>query len=46
MSSNPLKTDKIIIKAALPTKTPNTEIAEMMLMAFVDFLAKRYLRAI
>jgi hypothetical protein len=42
----PLNTDKIIISAALPTKTPSTEIIEMILMAFVDFFAKRYLRAI
>lgn len=34
-----------MIKAALPTKTPATEIVEMMLMALVDFFAKRYLRA-
>jgi hypothetical protein len=45
-SSNPLNTDKIIISAALPTNTPTTEIVEMMLMALVDFFAKRYLRAI
>jgi len=35
----------MIIKAALPTNTPNKEIAEMILMALVDFFAKRYLRA-
>lgn len=43
--SKPLKADKIIIKAALPTKTPNIEIPEMILMALVDFFEKRYLLA-
>ena len=44
-SSKPLNTERIIINAALPIKTPNTDIAEMILMALVDFFAKRYLRA-
>lgn len=34
-----------MMSAALPTITPSIEIAEMILMALVDFLAKRYLRA-
>jgi hypothetical protein len=36
----------MMISAALPTNTPTTDMVEMMLMALVDFLAKRYLRAI
>jgi hypothetical protein len=44
-SSKPLNTDRMMISAALPTKTPTIDIPEMMFMALVDFLAKRYLRA-
>lgn len=45
-TSKPLNTERIMIKEALPIKTPNTDIAEMIFMALVDFFAKRYLRAI
>jgi hypothetical protein len=45
MFSNPLKTERIIISAALPTNTPNIEIPEMKLIAFTDFFEKRYLLA-
>ena len=37
--SNPLKTDKINIIAAVPTAIPPTAIPEMILIAFVDFFA-------
>ena len=44
-SSNPLKTDKIKIIAAVPTAIPPTAMPEMILIAFVDFLANKYRRA-
>jgi hypothetical protein len=43
--SSPLKTDRIIISAIVPTVTPATDTAEIMFMAFRDFFAKRYLFA-
>jgi len=43
--SRPLKTDKITISAIVPTATPATDTAEMILMAFRDFFANRYLFA-
>jgi hypothetical protein len=43
---SPLKTDRIIIRAIVPTATPATETAEIMFMAFRDFFANRYLFAI
>ena len=44
--SKPLNTDNMIINAAVPTVIPNTEIAEMILIALVDFLPNRYRLAI
>jgi hypothetical protein len=35
----------MMIRAALPTKTPSMEIAEMKLIACTDFFEKRYLLA-
>jgi hypothetical protein len=46
ISSRPLKTDRMVINAMVPTITPETEMAEITLMAFRDFLANRYLLAI
>ncbi len=43
--SKPLNTDKTTINAIVPTATPTTEIAEITLIAFLDFLEKRYLFA-
>ena len=43
--SSPLKTDRIIIRAIVPTATPATETAEIMFIAFRDFFANRYLFA-
>jgi hypothetical protein len=40
--SNRLNTDKIITKAALPIKTPSMDTPEMILMACIFFLEKRY----
>ncbi len=40
-TSMPLKTDSTTINAAVPTVTPATLMAEMILMAFCFFLAKR-----
>ena len=45
ISSRPLKTDRIVISAMVPTVTPATEMAEMTLMALRDFFANRYLFA-
>src|SRR5665647_858679 len=45
ISSSPLNTDRMVISASVPTVTPATEIAEITLMAFRDFLANRYLLA-
>ena len=39
--SKPLNTDKIMIRAALPTNTPSIEMPEIKLMAFTDFLENR-----
>jgi hypothetical protein len=44
--SKPLNTDRIITKAAVPTKTPSIEIPEIRLIALSDFFEKRYRRAI
>ena len=46
ISSRPLNTESIIIRAIVPTITPATDIDEIILIAFLDFLAKRYLRDI
>ena len=46
MLSKPLYTDRTIISAAVPTAIPQALIAEMMLMTFCFFLAKRYRHAI
>lgn len=43
--SNPLYTDRIIIRAAVPIAMPMALIAEIMLITLCDFLAKRYLPA-
>ena len=43
--SSPLKTERIIIRAIVPTATPATETAEIIFIAFLDFLANRYLFA-
>ncbi len=43
--SSPLKTERIIISAIVPTATPATDTAEITLIAFRDFFAKRYLFA-
>lgn len=43
--SSPLKTESTIIRAIVPTVTPATETDEIILMAFRDFFAKRYLFA-
>src|SRR5690606_5513765 len=45
-SSNPLKTDKIIIKAALPTNTPSVLMPDIMFIALTDFFENKYLLAI
>jgi hypothetical protein len=42
VTSNPLNTDKMITRAALPIKTPAIEIPEMMLMACIFFRENRY----
>ena len=39
--SKPLNTDRMINSAPEPTKIPNTEISEMILIAFVDFFDSR-----
>ena len=39
--SKPLKTDKTTIKAKVPIATPNTEIAVMILTAFLRFLENK-----
>lgn len=44
--SNPLKTDKIRIKAAVPIAIPTIEIHVMIWMALVDFLPNKYRNAI
>jgi hypothetical protein len=41
-SSNPLKTDKTMIKAMVPTVMQATEIHDMIFIALCDFLANRY----
>jgi hypothetical protein len=46
MVSSPLKTERIIIRAIVPTATPATDTAEIIFIAFRDFLANRYLLAI
>ena len=46
ISSRPLKTERIVMSAIVPTVTPATEMAEMTLIAFRDFFANRYLLAI
>ena len=43
--SRPLKTERIMIRAIVPTATPETDTAEMIFIAFRDFFAKRYLFA-
>ena len=43
--SNPLYTERIIIRAAVPIAIPIALIAEMMFITLCDFLAKRYLPA-
>ena len=40
-SWNPLNTDMVHTKANVAMATPHTEIAEMMLMVWCDFLEKR-----
>ena len=40
-SWKPLKTDRTMTRAMVATTTPVTEMPEMMLMAFVDFFAKK-----
>jgi hypothetical protein len=44
--SKPLNTERIMIRAALPTKTPSMEMPEIKLIALTDFLENRYLLAI
>ena len=44
-SWNPLNTDIVQTNAMVARATPHTEIAEMMLMAWCDFLENRYRRA-
>jgi hypothetical protein len=44
--SNPLKTERMMINAALPTKTPSIEIPEMKFIALTDFFENKYLLAI
>jgi hypothetical protein len=46
MFSKPLKTERIIISAALPTNTPSIEIPEMKFIALTDFFENKYLLAI
>jgi len=46
ISSSPLNTDNIMIRAIVPTATPVTDTAEIILIAFLDFFANRYLLAI
>ena len=43
--SSPLNTERIIIRAIVPTATPATETAEIIFIAFLDFFANRYLFA-
>ena len=43
--SNPLYTESIMIRAAVPTAIPIALIAEIILITLCDFLAKRYLPA-
>ena len=43
--SSPLKTERTIIRAIVPTVTPATDIDEITLIAFRDFFANRYLFA-
>jgi hypothetical protein len=45
-SWKPLNTDRVTTKAIVATATPITEMPLITLMAWVDFLEKRYLRAI
>ena len=40
-----MNTLKVTTRAIVATATPNTEMPLMTLMALVDFLEKRYLRA-
>jgi len=40
-----LNTESTIISAIVPTATPVTDTADITFMAFLDFLAKRYLFA-
>ncbi|MNZ93932.1 hypothetical protein D3C78_1130250 [compost metagenome] len=42
ITSKPLNTDKIIINAAVPINTPTIEIADIILIALVDFLENKY----
>ena len=44
-SSNPLYTDRIMIRAAVPMAMPMALIAEIMLITLCDFFANRYLPA-
>jgi hypothetical protein len=44
--SKPLNTERIMIRAALPTKTPSMEMPEIKLIALTDFFENRYLLAI
>jgi hypothetical protein len=44
--SRPLNTERIIIRAIVPTATPATDTEEIMFIAFRDFFANRYLFAI
>ena len=46
MLSKPLNTERTVIRAMVPMATPATEMAEMILMAFCDFFASKYLLAI
>jgi hypothetical protein len=39
---NPLKTDRTITSAMVPTIIPNTEIAEIMLIMFCFFFENKY----
>ena len=44
-SWNPLNTESVTTKAIVAMATPNTEMAEIRLMTFVDFFENRYLLA-